>query len=206
VSRPSESTTPENGKTQRHDEIVMLARWRRIRRRAARPHGALHRLKLSLQHLPVAHAGDAQRIAAHLGGDRLDEFGLREGPSLDGAPHAADRDQPSASAGRRATGHRLWRRSATGELRHSSDGPTVRRSLRARNPRVIRARVILSHPRSVFYRIQQIFPQNLRSPWAAALATGTFRVMLLSSKEMWMTSSGAPATSSVTIRSMIPNP
>src|ERR1700692_2693393 len=45
VSGPSEAPAPENSKTQRHDEIIVLTRWRRIGRRAARPHGALHRLK-----------------------------------------------------------------------------------------------------------------------------------------------------------------
>jgi hypothetical protein len=41
-SGPSEAPAPKNSKTQRHDEIIVLAQWRGIKRRAARPCAALH--------------------------------------------------------------------------------------------------------------------------------------------------------------------
>jgi hypothetical protein len=109
-SGPSEAPAPENSKTQRRDEIIVLARWRRIERRAARPYAALHRREFRLQDLPVPNAGNAQRIVAQA--RRRSSRQVRScSTSIVGPPPSGRRSRwASASAGRRETWRLLWRR------------------------------------------------------------------------------------------------
>jgi hypothetical protein len=55
VNVPSEAPAAEDGEAQGHHKVIMLTRWRGIKRRAARPHGALNRrgrVLAVIDHLP----------------------------------------------------------------------------------------------------------------------------------------------------------
>jgi hypothetical protein len=138
---PSEAPAPENSKTQRHHKVIVPARRSRIEGRAARPYAAHHCREFLFQDFPVANAGDAQRIVAQFGGDRLDKLALAQRPSPNGAPQAANRDRHRRRLGgvRQGPGYRggdqpVYRRLGQAGREDAGKGAVVRRVEHNRRP------------------------------------------------------------------------